>query len=98
MTEPNETTKKSFDFKRGNGNFGALSKIMNERESSNFGMRNTKPKFPALSPLGDVKYNYGTDRKSDKINIELILKIDEKIKAIFEVKFCLINEKIYNFL
>lgn len=66
---------------------GALN---NHRGEMSVGAKGTASKygqirFPSLNPIDETKYDAEGDKGNKKVNIELILNIEEKLHGIYEV-------------
>ena len=53
--------------------------------------RNDKLKFPILNSSDAASAKFDPESEDRKVNMELILQIDDKIKAIFEVRQSIID-------
>lgn len=56
------------------------------------GAKQEKAKYGGLPPMDDVIYNPEIEKGAKKVNLELILRVNDKLKGLFEV-----NDRINSF-
>jgi hypothetical protein len=89
--EAGNNARKKPELEIDNNNTEAFAGAMsNQRGEMSVGAKGTASKygqirFPSLNPIDETKYDAEGDKGNKKVNIELILSLEDKLRAVYEV-------------